>query len=249
MASEDSEQHPSTEEISDYFEGRLAPQREVAVELHFNECDACAAAARRIRLLSFMVDRWSAAEHGRAAAESRIVRALERASAAPSCAAWSERLSRWIAGWGGRSEAALRVAWRQAGDSLEGTIESVASLTRAGAFWPEFIPQVAMATRGGPETSDTVVSSSPDAPCVRVAVRPAEGRVEVDIEGVPAGPAPLVMLVPDDPDGQIMLGELRPGSLPARFAAVFEKVAAGEYTLVIEPQAAADTRSSDDRFG
>ncbi|MGD0547068.1 MAG: hypothetical protein ABR991_04495 [Terracidiphilus sp.] len=38
---------------------------------------------------------------------------------------------------------------------------------------------------------------------------------------------------------QLLQGELRPGAEPSRFSAVFEKVGAGCYTLVIKPQAAA----------
>jgi hypothetical protein len=68
----------------------------------------------------------------------------------------------------------------------------------------------------------------------------AKKRIEVEIDGLPPGPAPLAMLVPEDREGQLLLGELRPGTEPSRFFAVFERVVVGRYMLVIEPQAAVE---------
>jgi hypothetical protein len=235
--------HPSVDYLVDYIGGQLASLREIELELHLSWCDDCATSASRVRVLSHLVSRWTAAGHRRTAAESRIMRALMRASAAPTCAAWQHRLTRW-ADWAGRSEAALRVILHQAGEQLQASVSSLAALTRPGALWPEFVPQAALAgalaTRGAAQDSDVVVSESADAPRVRVNASGAESRIEIEIEGLPAGPAPLAMLVPEDKEGQLLLGELRPGSEPSRFSAVFEKVGPGRYMLVIEPQAAGE---------
>jgi hypothetical protein len=229
------ELHPSVEEITDYFEGRLSLQRETALDMHFDECGTCAKSARRVRVLSCLVSGWSADTHRQAAEESRLLRALERACAAPSCAQWRERLLSWMGNWQGKSEAALRVALRQTRESIQASISSLAVLTRPGALWPEFAPLVAMATRGKAEAPETVVRSSGEGPRVLVAALPAEGVVRVEIEGTTMDVARLIMLVPDDPNAQLLLAEFRPGLQPERFVAVFEPVGPGSYTLVIEP--------------
>lgn len=234
--------HPSVESLVDYFGGRLASQREAELELHLSWCDDCAASASRVRVLSHLVSGWTAAGHRRAAAESRVLRALQRASAAPACAAWKQRLTRW-ADWAGRSDAALSVILRQTGEQIQASVSGLKNLARPGALWPEFAPMGmagALATRGAPEETGVVVSEAADGPRVRVNASGADQRIEIEIEGLPAGPAPLAMLVPEDKEGRLMLGELRPGAEPSRFSAVFENVGAGRYMLVIEPQAAAE---------
>src|ERR1700722_1524495 len=226
------DRHPSVCDLVDYFGGRLPSKRENELDLHFGWCDDCAASASRVRLLSHIVDGWSATGYHRAIAESRVVRALERASVAPACAPWRDRLSRWAEVWVGRSEAALRVTLRQTGDSVQAHVVGLVDLTRSGALWPQFVPRVALPlgalpTRGAPKDTDVVVSASEDAPRVHVAAQGVDGRIEVDIEGIPAGPAPLAMLVPDDAAGPVLLGQLSAGQIPSHLVAVFEKVGVG----------------------
>ena len=235
MARVENNQHPSAEEIADYFGGGLPLQRETALDVHFSGCDACAEIARRVRLLSCLLTRWTADAHRNAAEESRLLNALERACEEPSCAQWRERLRRWMENWHGKSEAALRIALRRTKESIQVNISSFAALTRPGALWPEFAPQAAMATRGTVEAAEAVVSCSGEAPRDRVAARPTEGIVQVEIEGATSDLTRLVMLMPDDPAAQPLLAQLRPGPQPECFVAVFEPVAAGSYTLVIEP--------------
>ncbi|MGO4884613.1 MAG: hypothetical protein ACLP59_27905 [Bryobacteraceae bacterium] len=231
----DNNRHPPPEEIADYFGGRLALLREAELDFHFGWCDACAATARRIRLLSHIAGQWSAEGHRRAIEESRVVRALERAGASPACAQWRERLSHWAEVSAGKSEAALRVVFRKAGKAVEASVSGLTELTRPGALWPQFAPQAAMATRGAAEEAAAVVSTSADAPRFLVSAKEKDAAVEVDVEGVPSARSPLVMLVPHDLNGRLLLGELRPGALPGHFVARFEQVQVGEYTLVVEP--------------
>jgi hypothetical protein len=249
LGSDSSVHHPSVDYLVDYIGGRLPSLRETEIELHLSWCDDCAASASRVRVLSHLVAGWSAASHRRTAEESRILRALQRASAAPACAPWLQRLSRWSE-WAGRSEAALRVILHQAGEKVQASVEGLKSLTRPGALWPDFVPQAALAgalaTRGAEQETKEVVSESADAPRLRVNASGAINRIEVEIDGLPPGPAPLAMLVPEESEGQLLLSELHPGSAPSRFIAAFENVGAGHYMLVIEPQAATEKPSPPD---
>jgi len=233
-------QHPELGEFVDYFAGRLPLPREVELDLHFSACDECAEAARRVRLLFSLANRWSAAEHRHTVDQARVAEALERASAADSCRAWRGRLTHWAEHWGGKSEAALLVAFHRVGSAVERSISSLGVLTRPGAIWSQFAPEVAMATRGPMAAASAVVSTSEDAPRLRVSAVDKDGRIEVDLEGPPVGLRPLVVLVPQDQTLPPALSEFRSGSLPSHYVAVFENVSVGEYTLVVEPLGSVD---------
>jgi hypothetical protein len=233
--------HPTAGELADYFAGRLAQSRESELDRHFGECDDCAAQARRMRLLSFIADRWTAREHGRQARAARLARALERAREAPGCESWQVRISRWLDRWAGKAEGAAQVVLEKAGDAWRAQVRGMEELARPGALWPQFAPEPALAVRGEAGGSALVVTPAGPAPRAKVEVSAAAGLVEVSVdEPFQALTPPLVLLVPDGPAGRLQLGELRRPEGGGRFTVVFRGVEAGRYVVAIEPSERAE---------
>lgn len=228
--------HPTAGEMGDYFAGRLARSRESELDRHFGACDACATLARRVRLLSFFADRWTAREHGRQARAARLRRALEKARDAPGCEHWQGRISRWLEDWAGKAEGAAQVLIEKAGEAWHAQVSGMEELARAGALWPSFAPETALAVRGEPAESAIVVTPEGAAPRARVEVSAAGGRVEVSVEPhFEAAAAPLVLLLPVGPTGRLQVGELRRPEGGSRFTVVFDGVGPGRYVVAIEP--------------
>jgi hypothetical protein len=216
MPSEADKDHASAETIVDYLARLLPKAQEYGLDRHFADCGECAEMARRLRVISYLFDKWNAREHGQVASMAALSRTLQKARDLPTNALWRERLDRWLEQWAGSAEGAVRVALGEVEGPAAVRAEGLNWLTRPGAIWGQFIPEVASATRGersgeAESASESFAVVTPDlaGPRARVEVRDAERSVLVRVER--AGPETrlaLVMLAPEG-GGEPRVAELQ----------------------------------------
>lgn len=237
--------HLSAELLLDYFETKLAADRERSVEEHLAECHECAAVGREVYAFHH-VWQWSAPAHGRVQLREVLSEAVRKAAAEAESAPLRQRLERWARDWSGRAEAALHVITEVSASARRAVGRPLDDLARPGSEWSFQTEPSAVPVRGAAsdEQASAVLTTAltPGKPRARVVVHAAEhGEVVVRLDGVPREQAaPIILLIAVGGALTVRVAEAsrQPGA-DYRIAR-FTEVTPGDYLVAFEPMVDAD---------
>jgi hypothetical protein len=226
--------HYAADELAAYLALELPEDREMEIEEHLAECDACTALARQSTALLPVVQQWTAHTHGEAFRRDAMMKAL--AQVAETQPAWSERIGGWRTALHSRAETVARVVMGASGTASRVVAESLDALARPGAGFA-FAPAPVRGTSApdGGLAAILVAEVGGDLPA-QVAVDPATGEVVVRVDALPAGQrTPLVLLIALAGDAAPQVRELARPRGGRYWVARFEQVPPGEYGVAFEP--------------
>ncbi|MFA5008294.1 MAG: hypothetical protein WC546_03630 [Candidatus Omnitrophota bacterium] len=221
--------HPNKEEICNYIWEELSEEREIEIGEHLAMCEKCVDFSREIYRTKFFWQGWTAKLHGEVFWQERIKETLASALQARQTPAIKARLQAWLKNWKGKVGGAVSVI-----------LEDTRQLGRVITEFPQeilapralqFIPVAAV--RGVESQAEIKIISKGDLD-VSIIVDTKNKKVLVRIkEGKSI--APLVMLSPRS--GKPFLAEPKKIAGTNFYAASFENIPEGEYTLIFEPEA------------
>jgi len=234
--------HLSLDELIDYFDLKLAEDREGLLEAHLALCADCNARARKINHLNAALDRWTAQAHG----EAYLRDTLQNALASVANPVWQERLAAWSKRWAGKAEGALRIIMEAPRKAARLSTDGLEAVIRPGGRWqfsllPELKPTTGPVFSRGKHHSEEphrTIAFTAQKPGVKVAVSGETSEIVIRADDLLPGRArPLVLLIPIEKGHPPQLVELMklPG-LPYLMGR-FEGIAPGDYLMVFEPVA------------
>lgn len=210
--------HPGEEYIYRYVAQELPEEEEIALGEHLAECLECRSLTQQAFKNKFFWDNWTARQHGEAYWKKRIAESITHVRASTTTADLKVRLENWLD------------SWREKAGELAGMY-----LGKLQIIVPQHSLHFAYDTvvRGAQEQREYIKVVSQEKPEVQVITDAVNKKVIIQIEeskGVP----PLVMLIPEK--GEPILARPEKVSGTNFCAAYFENLAAGEYTLIFEPE-------------
>ena len=220
--------HPVKEEIKKYIWEELKEDREIEIGEHLAVCKDCQKFSREEFKQKLLWEGWTAKMHGEVYWQKRINIALETALAGAQTKALKERLESWIKNWEGKVGAALEII-------LTGAKEAGKVITD--------LPQILLAAKSLRFAYAPVVRGEEDQGIIKIVAKEKPGlgiitdmknrKVIVQIEKDREIP-PLVILAPRE--GVPMVAEPKKVEGTLCYAATFDNIPEGEYTLIFEPE-------------
>jgi hypothetical protein len=247
MTKNSPDNHLSIEALLDYSANLLSESRQCEIDEHLAECGDCTEQVRGYLETAAVIRKWNAGAHGMAFWSARLSSAIEQLESRPQPAVLRERLGQWRQRWTGQAEGVVRLVVEVPGHISRIVTDGMESLLRPGAGWVFAPVPVARPVRGagsarleGPSAPERArVVAACGHVRVRIAVDDAAGEVVVRVDGMPGvAPAPLVVLLPQDPGTAPLIGE--PVEVPgAAYRIVrFTDTTPGQYLVVLEPGSA-----------
>jgi len=210
--------HPEKEDIYRYLAKELPEEEEIALGEHLDGCLECRSLTQETFKNKLLWDNWTARQHGEAYWKKRIAESIAQTAASVATADLKTRLGNWLN------------SWREKAGELTGV-----ALGKLQILIPEQSLHFAYDTvvRGLGEEREYIKVVSRENPEVQVITDSLNKKVIIQIEegkGVP----PLIMLIPEK--GSPLLARPEKISGTNFYAAYFEDLPAGEYTLIFEPE-------------
>lgn len=226
-------EHLDSETLCAYVAQNLAEEDAFAADCHLGTCPDC---ARRVKAhyalkgnFDALWDSWTAREHGRELAQSRIEEAMRMALAAaeqtrPDLAG---RIGGWFSAFGKKTAAAFTVSLDSARQKAE-----ILGQQLAEAAVLDFIPAPAGIT-GAEQFPAAITVETRQGPHIEVTADLAARAVSVCAAMPGHKPWPLVFLIPKA-GGPAIIREFHRPLETETLLAEFEDVADGEYLLLLE---------------
>mgnify|MGYP001175474501 CR=1 FL=1 len=210
--------HPEKEDIFRYIAKELPEEQEVTLGEHLAVCLECCSFAQETFKNKLFWDNWTARQHGEAYWKKRIYESITQVQASAATADLKARLENWLN------------SWREKAGELAGMY-----LGKLQILVPEHSLHFVYDTvvRGTGEERDYIKVVSKEKPEVQVITDAANKKVIIQIEesrGVP----PAVILIPET--GAPLLAQPQKVAGTNFYAAYFENLPVGEYTLIFEAQ-------------
>jgi len=220
---------PTKEEIDDYIWEELPEERGIEIGEHLSVCKECQKLSQEKFKTKLLWKSWTAKAHGEVYWQKRLSEALESSLELAKTPALKNRLEEWIRESKGKIGGAIQII-------LGGIEEMGKVLTNFPQQFlaPQPIQFVQVAVVRGTEKDPGVIKViSKDKPGIQVLTDLVNRKVVVQIEDGPQRP-PLVILSPKE--GKPLLSEPKKIEGTNFYAAIFENISVGEYTLIFEPE-------------
>lgn len=229
--------HTTFEEIFDWVEGSLNEDREIALCQHLAECDECVALSRRVAAMHEGWGAWTAAAHGSAMLQAKLLEALENVELEPSAVGWRDRLFRWREHCAGASEGAVRLLMDEKSRAARAITEGLDAVLRPTPMWAFSAVAPATAVRGaGPDSGMAPVAIAPGDSPAKVAVRGgSQGEVQVRVDKLEPGMSPPLILLLSLNGERQQIKELERPAGASYWIARFRNLPPGDYLVAFEP--------------
>jgi hypothetical protein len=221
--------HPDKEEITQYVWEELPDEREIEIGEHLATCKECRRLSQEEFKTKILWENWTAKTHGEFYWQKRISEVLETALESALAPALKERIVGWLKEWRGKVGGAVEIilgGMKEAGR----VVTELPQAILAPQAW-QFAPVVVV--RGEEKEEGQIKVISKEGPEVQIITDVANRKVIIQIQESEKKP-PLVILSPDK--GSPVVAEPRKVEGTRFYAASFENIPAGEYTLIFEPE-------------
>ncbi|MEI8348871.1 MAG: hypothetical protein WCI77_01855 [Candidatus Omnitrophota bacterium] len=221
-------QHPDKEEIFSYIWQELSQEKEIEIGEHLADCKQCVKLSREIFKTKIFWESWTAKLHGEIYWQKKIKDSLQAALEAVEAPGLKARLENWISTYKAKVRGALEIILEDA----KGMGKVITGLPKA-IFAPDSLQFAYVTAVRGTKEEGKIKVVSKDKEGVRVITDTINKKIIVQIEDTAKVP-PLVMLICEK--AKPLIAEPKKVSGTRFYAASFENIPAGEYTLIFEPE-------------
>ena len=231
--------HCSPEELADYFAQKLTREQAEEVESHLSDCLACAKQAFLVQQFENAWNNWTAKSQHDAFLKERLNRVLKAAEQQSLSDAMGARLRAWRERSGQLVEGALQVVVGAAGQASKVLGDTLERAMRGPLPSPR--PVRVRGVRGTgkqpprPQESEIRVVGK-WGPGWHVVVDGQKHEIRVTLNDWPdSKPTPLILLEPEDPEAQPVVGEEQTPSEGDHPIVRFRGLQPGAYRIWHEP--------------